>query len=223
MVETPSGLMESDIRNAAEAILRAEREGEAMPPLSGQHAGFSLDDAYRVQDLLTTIRQQQGVTLAGYKIGLTWRTTQIACDLDAPIHGRILRHAVHQSGASLPARRLVKPHVEVELAFIMSRDVDRPIENLDALLAATDCIVPALELVDHRMAPPRIVADTVADNSAFAGVIIPTDVILAKLGLECGFNDAEILVTRHLTVAPQQRNKLATLEDTMRESVVVLS
>jgi site-specific DNA-methyltransferase (adenine-specific) len=41
--------------------------------------------------------------------------------------------------------------------------------------------------------------------------------------LECGFNDAEILVTRHLTVAPQQRNKLAALEDTMRESVVVLS
>jgi site-specific DNA-methyltransferase (adenine-specific) len=63
----------------------------------------------------------------------------------------------------------------------------------------------------------------VVGNSAFAGVIIPTDVILAKLGLECGFNDAEIMVTRHLTVAPQQRNKLATLEDTMRESVVVLS
>ncbi|WP_032926472.1 2-keto-4-pentenoate hydratase [Mesorhizobium loti] len=172
MAETPVGLTELDIRNAAEAILRAEREGEAMPPLSGQHAGLSLDDAYRVQDLLTTMRHQQGIVCAGYKIGLTWRTTQIACDLDAPIHGRILRHAVHQSGASLPAKRLVKPHVEVELAFIIGRDIDRPIEKLDALLAATDCIVPALELVDHRMAPPRIVADTVADNSAFAGAIL---------------------------------------------------
>jgi 2-oxo-hept-3-ene-1,7-dioate hydratase len=172
MVETLSRLAEPDIRNAAEAILRAEHEGKAMPPLSGRHSGLSLDDAYRVQDLLTRMRQEQGIVCAGYKIGLTWRATQIACDLDAPIHGRILRHAVHKSGASLTAKRLVKPHVEVELAFIMGRDIDRPIENLDELLATTDCIVPALELVDHRMAPPRIVADTVADNSAFAGVIL---------------------------------------------------
>jgi site-specific DNA-methyltransferase (adenine-specific) len=63
----------------------------------------------------------------------------------------------------------------------------------------------------------------VAGNSAFAGVIIPTDVLLAKLGLRSGFSRAEILVTRHLTVAPQQRNQLAGLEGHMRESVVVLS
>lgn len=63
----------------------------------------------------------------------------------------------------------------------------------------------------------------VVGNSAFAGVIIPTDVLLAKIGLECGFRSAEILVTRHLTVAPQQRNHLASLEGHMRESVVVLS
>lgn len=63
----------------------------------------------------------------------------------------------------------------------------------------------------------------VVGNSAFAGVIIPTDVLLANLGLECGFKKAEILVTRHLTVAPQQRNRLFNLEGNMRESVVVLS
>ena len=63
----------------------------------------------------------------------------------------------------------------------------------------------------------------VVGNSAFAGVIIPTDVMLANLGLECGFKKAEILVTRHLTVAPQQRSKLRNLENNMRESVVVLS
>ncbi len=63
----------------------------------------------------------------------------------------------------------------------------------------------------------------VVGNSAFAGVIIPTDVILANLALACGFKSANLLVTRHLTVAPQQRNQLASLESNMRESVVVLS
>lgn len=63
----------------------------------------------------------------------------------------------------------------------------------------------------------------VVGNSAFAGVIVPTDVILARLALACGFKSAEILVTRHLTVAPQQRNQLSRFQDNMRESVVVLS
>ena len=63
----------------------------------------------------------------------------------------------------------------------------------------------------------------VVGNSAFAGVIIPTDALLAAIGLECGFSKAEILVSRHLTVAPQQRNQLLGLEEHMRESVVILS
>lgn len=63
----------------------------------------------------------------------------------------------------------------------------------------------------------------VVGNSAFAGVIVPTDVLLATIGLESGFTRAEILVTRHLTVAPQQRSRLLGLEGDMRESVVVLS
>ena len=63
----------------------------------------------------------------------------------------------------------------------------------------------------------------VVGNSAFASVIVPTDIMLANLGLECGFRKAEILVARHLTVAPQQRKKLRNVENYMRESVVVLS
>jgi site-specific DNA-methyltransferase (adenine-specific) len=62
----------------------------------------------------------------------------------------------------------------------------------------------------------------VVGNSAFAGVIVPTDVLLAQLALENGFTGAEVLVTRHLTVAPQQRARLAGLEGHMRESVVAL-
>lgn len=63
----------------------------------------------------------------------------------------------------------------------------------------------------------------VVGNSAFAGVIIPTDVLIAQIGLSVGFKKAELLVTRHLTVAPQQRRQLSSMQDHMRESVVVLS
>lgn len=62
----------------------------------------------------------------------------------------------------------------------------------------------------------------VVGNSAFAGVIIPTDVLTAMVGINAGFNRAKIIETRHLTVAPQQRNILKGFEKYMRESIVVL-
>ena len=116
----------------------------------------------------------------------------------------------------------------------------RPIANLERLIALMD-----QDASSWRMGVPDLLRGyfddmratlkhckkllaggkcfVVVGNSAFAGVIVPTDVMLAILGLECGFNKAEILVTRHLTVSPQQRNKLRNLEENMRESVVVLS
>ena len=63
----------------------------------------------------------------------------------------------------------------------------------------------------------------VAGNSAFAGVIFPTDSLIAHLGLKAGFCSAQLMQARHLTVAPQQRNVLRGLEQYMRETVVVLA
>lgn len=62
----------------------------------------------------------------------------------------------------------------------------------------------------------------VVGNSAFAGVIVPTDVLTAMVGINAGFKKARIIETRHLTVAPQQRNMLKGFEKYMRESIVVL-
>jgi site-specific DNA-methyltransferase (adenine-specific) len=63
----------------------------------------------------------------------------------------------------------------------------------------------------------------VVGNSAYGGVIIPTDALIARLGLDAGFERAAVVPVRHLTVAPQQRRALAGRERWMRESVVVLS
>lgn len=63
----------------------------------------------------------------------------------------------------------------------------------------------------------------VVGNSAYGGVIVPTDELIAHLGRAAGFDSAAVVPVRHLTVAPQQRNELRGREDLMRESVVVLT
>jgi len=79
-----------------------------------------------------------------------------------------------------------------------------------------------LVLEQCREVMPRGRCHVVVGNSAFAGVIIPTDVLTAMVGKQAGFKAATIVETRHLTVSPQQRAKLSAYERYMRESIVVL-
>jgi site-specific DNA-methyltransferase (adenine-specific) len=62
----------------------------------------------------------------------------------------------------------------------------------------------------------------VIGNSAFAGVIIPTDSLIAQIAKDVGFSSINVYVVRPLTVAPQQRITLNGMQKYMRESIVVL-
>ncbi|MBL7128025.1 MAG: hypothetical protein ISS16_03470 [Ignavibacteria bacterium] len=62
----------------------------------------------------------------------------------------------------------------------------------------------------------------VVGNSAYSGVIIPTDILISDIAREIGFNVKNVFITRHLTTSSQQKQKLEPLKDYLRESIVLL-
>ena len=62
----------------------------------------------------------------------------------------------------------------------------------------------------------------VVGNSAYSGVIIPTDSLIAEIAREIGFKVKSIFVTRHLTTSSQQKQGLDYLKNYLRESIVLL-
>jgi DNA modification methylase len=62
----------------------------------------------------------------------------------------------------------------------------------------------------------------VVGNSAYSGVIIPSDVLVANIAKEIGFKVKNIFVTRHLTTSSQQKKDLVFLKNYLRESIVLL-
>lgn len=62
----------------------------------------------------------------------------------------------------------------------------------------------------------------VVGNSAYSGVIIPSDVLIADIAKEIGFKVKNIFVTRHLTTSSQQKQELEFLKNYLRESIVLL-
>ena len=62
----------------------------------------------------------------------------------------------------------------------------------------------------------------VVDQSAYLGKIVPTDLFLAKIAENYGFDVEEIIVCRKARTSPQQLKLYPYLNDLLRESIVVL-
>ena len=166
-------MLSDDERNRAVALLlEAETSRKPIPQLSKTFPDMKIEDAYRIQYLWSQQRITSGARLAGHKIGLTSRAMQMASKMTEPDYGRILDDALFNDGARIDAGRFIKPRLEVELAFVMGSDLEGPTTRVHDVMRAAEYVVPALEIIDYRTEVPRTITDTIADNAAFAAIIL---------------------------------------------------
>lgn len=74
----------------------------------------------------------------------------------------------------------------------------------------------------YDMLMPNRKCVIVVGNSAYSNVLIPTDLLLSKIGREIGFRKTKLIVARHLTTSSQQKKRLERLRNYLRESIIVL-
>ena len=168
-----------EIEAAAEMLFQAERTGIQCGLLSLRYPGMTLDEAYAVQAALVARKRAAGARVIGWKIGLTSRAMQQALGIDTPDSGVLLDDMLFAHGATVPRGRFMQPRVEAEIAFATRAPLRGPDVTRDEVLAATDWVAPALEILDTRIlrADPatgqaRIITDTVSDNAANAGIVL---------------------------------------------------
>ncbi|HVQ52003.1 MAG TPA: fumarylacetoacetate hydrolase family protein [Mycobacterium sp.] len=117
-------------------------------------------------------RVQNGERICGRKIGLTSQPMQELLGVDEPDYGVLLDGMFVEDGDEIDLGRLVQPRVEAEMAFIMERDLEGPGANTASALRAIAGALPAVEIVDSRVADWKIkLVDTVADNAS-SGLIV---------------------------------------------------
>lgn len=144
-----------------------------MPPLSEEYPGLTIADAYAIQLRGRALRLAAGEHQTGRKVGLTSRPMQDMLGVDQPDFGCLLGSMVVDSGATVATDRLIAPRVEAEIALVLDRDLAGPGITRDDVLAATREVVPALEVIDSRIADWRItIADTIADNASSAMAVL---------------------------------------------------
>ena len=186
---------------AADALLQAESSGTQIGLLSIEYPNMDMDDAYAIQKALYEKKVQQGRSVIGWKIGLTSKAMQYALNIDIPDSGILFDDMAFDNGATVPKGRFIQPRIEVEIAFVMNSPLGGSAVTRDDVIAATDFVVPAIEILDTRIlrkdpasGKTRSIFDTISDNAANAGIVLgderhrPMDVDLRWVGAICSRN-----------------------------------
>ncbi|MDO4246612.1 MAG: 2-oxo-hepta-3-ene-1,7-dioic acid hydratase [Deinococcus sp.] len=171
-------LTAEQIQDAAKRLHHAEETRTQIGQLSRQYPDITIDDAYRVQDAWVSHKLSLGRKIYGHKIGLTSRAMQKSSNITEPDYGVLLDDMVFPEGSEVPTSRFIVPRVEVELAFLLDKDLQGPNCTVFDVLSATAYVFPAIEIIDARIQQvdpetkaTRKVFDTISDNAANAGII----------------------------------------------------
>jgi len=163
----------------ADELYRARKSGTQLRHFSGRHPEMTIDDGYAIQREWVQLERADGCTVKGHKIGLTSRAMQQASQIAEPDFAPLMNDMFFDAGGDIPISRFIAPRVEVELAFVLGKELRGPGVTVFEVLSASDWVVPAIEIIDARIEQldrdtgvPRKVFDTIADFAANAGVVI---------------------------------------------------
>ena len=171
------------VQQLAAELQQSQQTRTQVEHFSKRHPGMTIEDGYRIGRAWVDLEKAAGKKVIGHKIGLTSRAMQISSQIDEPDYGTLLDDMLYVAQAGevleIPVKNFIAPRVEVELAFVLKAPLAGPNVTVEDVLAATDYITPAIEIIDARIEQfdrhtkvMRKVYDTISDNAANAGIVI---------------------------------------------------
>lgn len=191
-------LSDAEVQAAATALWDAERSGEWTAPISNTYPAADVDDAYRIGLAVRDLKLEHGRTVKGHKIGLTSKAMRDLTGATEPDYGFIFDDWFVLEGGTVERAAMNRPLVEVELAFVMGRELVGPSINAADVIRATDFVLPALEIVDSRYNArgANMLIDSIADAASCGAVVLGgnptrlTDVDVRRLSATLSINGA---------------------------------
>jgi 2-oxo-3-hexenedioate decarboxylase len=87
--------------------------------------------------------------------------------VEVPIFGFLMDYFAQPDGARIDTSRLIHPKVEAEIAFVTKAPLYGPGCHIGDVLAATDFVLPAIEVLDSRYRDFKFdLKSVVADNGS---------------------------------------------------------
>jgi 2-oxo-3-hexenedioate decarboxylase len=154
------------LNEIANEIYLHQKNALEMDKITTRYSGITLEDAYKIQKNNIKKDLQIGDHFVGWKMGLTSLAKQRSVGVNQPIYGRLLKSMIISQG-EFSLEGLIHPRVEPEFAFLINKKLEGDKVTEQDVWQATECIIPAVEIIDSRYRDFSFnLIDVVADNAS---------------------------------------------------------
>ena len=150
-----------------------QREARDTPKITDEHPQMDFDDAYAIQDRILAAKLKGGARVAGYKAGLTSHAKMKQMGVSDPVFGFLVDEFTVADGGEVKVSELIHPKVEPEIAFVTRTELRGPGCNIASVLAASDIVLPGIEVIDSRYRDFKFdLKSVIADNTSAVRFVV---------------------------------------------------
>lgn len=161
------------IERLAVHLENCELEARDTTKITDEFPDMDWDDAYAIQDEIKRRKLARGARIVGLKAGLTSRAKMKQMGVETPVFGFLADYFSVPEGGEVDCRELIHPKVEPEIAFVTKAPLKGPGCHIAAVLAATDFVIPAIEIIDSRYRDFKFdLKSVVADNCSSSRFVV---------------------------------------------------
>lgn len=144
-----------NIKTLAEEIIITRVTFKPLPHISARYPDFNPDKAYLVQKVVVNrLKDMYKSNVCGFKAAFTDPVSQKNFSMTEPAYGVLLNHMVlEEKGSPLNitvTKKAIRPMLEVEIGFVIKKNIDRPIKDLKELKSYIKSAFIAVEIPDIR-------------------------------------------------------------------------
>ncbi|MDC1312345.1 fumarylacetoacetate hydrolase family protein, partial [Burkholderiales bacterium] len=208
-----------------------------IPPITDIAPNITIEEAYQVQLRMIDKRITDGESVVGKKIGITSKTVMKMLGVNQPDFGHLMSGMEFKESQNLPFKRFCQPKGEGEIAFLLKKNLSGPGITRDHVIKATECVMPAFEIVDSRINDWDIkIQDTVADNASAGAFVIGSGrqnlnsidlatcgMVLKKNGEIIGTGAGAATLDHPLNAVAWLANMLGSLGMSLKAGEIILS
>ena len=166
-------LDKTTIDKLAEHLENCELNAQDTLKITDEHPDMDWDDAYAIQDEIRRRKIARGTRIAGLKAGLTSFAKMKQMGVETPVFGFVTDYGAIPDGGEIKMKELIHPKVEPEIVFVMKHALKGPGCHIGAVLAATDFIMPGIEVIDSRYRDFKFdLKSVIADNTSSARFVV---------------------------------------------------
>lgn len=188
-------LTQEEIKHLAEHLENAELNAQDVTKITDDYPQMTYEDAYDIQWEIRRRKEVRGNKIVGWKMGLTSWAKMQQMEVEEPTYGFLADYFAMPEGSAIPHDELIHPKIEAELAFVTNKTLTGPGCHIGDVIAATEYIMPAIEVIDSRYRDFKFdLKSVIADNSSSSRFITGgnsrsiSDVDLKTLGVVMEIN-----------------------------------